>query len=364
MLMKTKPKFTYIKNIGWVCWSILGVLIIIAVIFYIFYLIRLAMIPLVLAFAIAYLLTPLVRLLQKKIKKKIYAVSIAYLIFLAIIAIAFFFIIPMIAGQFEIFIENLPLYIENLTEMVNRFLAESQLVRNIEQFTGVDMPEDIGVITEYFMNTTNGLDIFQQITDFFRNIINIIITLVIGPIFGFFVLKDTHRLRKLFMKVIPQRAEPHAKAIMDRINMVASRYIRGQLLASIIVGVMAIIGLYALGIDFAFLLGFIAGALNLIPFMGPVLGVFPAAITAFFISPLRALFVVLLFIVIQQIDSFVTFPIIMKHQVRLHPGIIIFSLIAGGALFGFLGLLLAVPVVAMIQEILKYYLIDKKNESS
>ncbi len=359
--MQEKNRQTIIK-MGIVCWTTIGLLAIVGLIFYFLFLIRLAVIPLIIAAAIAYLLSPLVVFLQKKIPK-IIAIIIAYILFLGIIFVLFFFLMPLIVDQFEVFIENLPDYIENLILVVNQFLTESLMAQNIEQYIGTEfMPQDADAITDSLINMIdiNGLNILQQVTAFARNVINWIITLVIGPILGFYVLKDAHKFRNVFVKVIPARLKPHAEAIMDRINTVAGRYIRGQLFASFLVGVMCTIALLILRVDFAILLGFIAGALNMMPFLGPILGAIPASLTALFVSPLRALLVVAVFIAIQQIDSYFIFPLIMKHQIKLHPGIIIFSLIAGGAIFGFLGLLLAVPTVAIIQAILKYYLIERK----
>ena len=116
--------------------------------------------------------------------------------------------------------------------------------------------------------------------------------------------------------------------------------------------------------DFAILLGATAGIFNLIPLLGPIIGGIPAALAALFISPLKALLVIILFIAVQQIDNYVISPNVMKYQVGVHPGLIIFSLIAGGALFGFWGLLIAVPTVAIIQETLRYYLLDKNRLTS
>jgi len=100
------------------------------------------------------------------------------------------------------------------------------------------------------------------------------------------------------------------------------------------VGSLCTIVLLILRVDFAVLLGFIAGLFNLIPFLGPIIGAIPAALTALFISPIKALLVILLFIAVQQIDNYFISPNIMKHQVGVHPGVIIFSLITGGAIFG------------------------------
>ncbi|MDD3776092.1 MAG: AI-2E family transporter [Actinomycetota bacterium] len=352
-----------IKKIGIFCWSIVGLLLIISLVAYLIYLIKLAIIPLLIAIAVAYLLTPLVLLLQRKMRK-IFAVIITYVLFLGIIFNIFFFLIPLVVDQFKVFMDNFPAYLANLTQIINDFLTDSPFIQNIENFLGTEfIPRDTTAITQYFLNRLDlsQIDLLQQATAFTRNIINWVVNFIIGPILGFYVLKDTNRLRSLFVKILPVKFRPQAVAILDKINMVAGRYIRGQILISFIVGFLCTIALLILRVDFAILLGVIAGILNLVPFLGPVLGAIPAALTALLISPWKALLVVILFIVIQQIDNYFITPNIMKYQVRVHPAIIIVSLIAGGALFGFWGLLLAVPFVAIVQEILKYYLMEKRN---
>jgi predicted PurR-regulated permease PerM len=191
-----------------------------------------------------------------------------------------------------------------------------------------------------------------------------VLYLIVGPILGIYILKDIDKLRKGFLSIIHKKYKNRVATTMDRINHVAGRYIRGQIFISIIVGVLCTVVLLVLKIDFAVLLGAIAGIFNLIPLLGPFVGALPAALAALFISPLKALLVILLFIAIQQVDSYVISPNVMKYQVGVNPGLIIFSLIAGGALFGFWGLLIAVPTVAIIQETLKHYVLEKDRVTS
>lgn len=349
------------KNIGIFCWSIIGLLILVALFFYIIYLIKIAIIPLIVAVGIAYLLTPLVVLLQKKMKK-VFAVAITYIIFTGIIFTIFFFMVPVVVDQFKIFIGKFPIYISNLTNITNDFLKKSIIVVNIENMIGKEIiPKDTNAITQYIVDNLKNINFLQSATSFTRSIINIVITFIIGPLLGIYVLKDTHKLREIFIKVMPARFKSQASTIIDKVNSVGGRYIRGQILVSIIVGTLCTVVLLILKVDFPVLLGFMAGVFNIIPFLGPVIGAIPAALTALFISPLKAVLVILLFVAVQQIDNYVISPNIMKYQVGIHPGILIFSLIAGGALFGVIGLLLAVPTVAIFQEILKYYLIDRKT---
>lgn len=365
-IIKPQNGMKTIKSIGIFSWSIIGFLLIAALFFYILYLIRIAIIPLILAIAIAYLLTPLVVLFQKKMRKML-AIAVTYIIFLGVIFVVFFFIIPIIIDQFQIFIENFPTYMDNLTNVINSFLENSVIIKSAENMVGKEIiPKDASGITQYFINRINleEINIFQWTTAFGRSILNIILYLIIGPLLAIYILSHADKIRNIFLKITPKRLRKHINIVLDRVNKVAGRYIRGQLLVSIIVGVLCTVVLLVLKVDFAILLGFTAGLLNLIPLLGPIIGAVPAALAALFISPLKALLVILFFVVIQQIDNYVISPNIMKYQVGVHPGIIILSLMVGGALFGIWGLLIAVPTVAVLQEVLKYYLLEKNRIAS
>ncbi|MDP3011696.1 MAG: AI-2E family transporter [Candidatus Hydromicrobium sp.] len=355
-----------IKNIGIFSWSVIGFLLIAALFFYIIYLIKIAIIPLILAIAIAYLLTPIVILLQKKMRR-VFAVTITYIIFTGIIFTIFFFIIPIIIDQFRTFMDRFPAYMENLTKIINDFLQNSVLIKSAENLIGKEIiPKDVSSITKYLISRINleEIDIFRRATTVGMLVFNTVLYLIVGPLLGIYILNYTDKIKTTFIKIIPKRFKNQTTIILERINKVAGRYVRGQILVSIIVGILCTIVLLVLKVDFAILLGSIAGLLNMIPLLGPIIGAIPAALTALFISPLKALLVILLFIAVQQIDNYIISPNIMKYQVGVHPGIIIFSLMAGGALFGILGLLIAVPTVAILQEILRYYLLEKNKIAS
>jgi len=361
-LKKTSSSLDSIKKVGIFSWSVIGFLIIASICFYIVYLARIAIIPVVIAAAIAYLLAPLVTLLQRKMRK-IFAITITYIIFIGILITIFALIIPIIMDQFQVFLIRFPLYLENLDSMINS-LQESDFIKGIERFTRRDIiPEDATAVSQYFINRVSlgGIDIMARVTNLTRSVINMVLYVVVGLLLGLYILKDIDIARTVFVKIIPKSLKPDAELIIDKINKVASRYIRGQLIVSIIVGTLCTAVLLALRVDFAVLLGFIAGLLNIVPLLGPIIGAVPAALATLFISPLKALLVVVFFITIQQIDNFVISPYVMRYQVGVHPGLIIFSLMAGGALFGMWGLLVAVPAVAILQEILRYFLLEKNK---
>ena len=364
MIIKRPSKnIEAVKKLGIYCWSIIGLLILLALTFYILFKIKIVIFPLIIAAGIAFLLSPFVNWMGKKMKKGL-AIFIAYLVFTGILFTFFFFTIPMVYDQFRIFVSKLPVYINNLTDLVNYGINKSIFIDNIEKILGKNfLPIDSNAINQYFLNLLSGrnLNYLQSITTFTRSFANIAITFIIGPILGIYILKDAGKLRAIFIKVLPPRYKNQLSTIIDRVNYVGGRYIRGQILISIIVGVLCTLILFLLKVDFPVLLGFIAGVSNLIPFLGPIVGGIPAALTALFVSPLKALLVIVLFIGVHLIDSYAISPNVMKYQVGVHPAIVVIVLIAAGTVFGPIGLLIAVPLTAMLQSVLKYYLLERKN---
>jgi predicted PurR-regulated permease PerM len=363
IIKKPSKNIEAVKKLGIYCWSIIGLLILISLAFYILFKIRITIFPLIVAAGIAFLLSPFVNWMSKKMKRGL-AIFIAYLVFTGIVFTFFFFTVPMVYDQFKVFISKIPAYITNLTDLVNYWIEKSIFIDNIERIMGKNiLPIDSNAINQYIVNSLSGrnLNYLQSITTFTRSILNLIITFIIGPVLGIYMLKDAGRFRILLIKVIPPRYKNQLNDIVDRINHVGGGYIRGQILISIIIGLLCTLVLFLLKVDFPILLGFIAGASNLIPFLGPIIGAIPAALAALSISPLKALLVVLLFIGVQQLDSYVISPNVMKFQVGVHPAIIIIVLISVGAVFGPIGLLVAVPVTAMFQAVLKYYLLERKK---
>ncbi len=353
------------RKVGIFSWSIIGLIIIVALIFYILFLIKTAILPLLIGIIIAYMLIPLVKLLRRRMRK-IFAVTITYLLFLSIIFVFLFFIIPLVIEQFKIFIAKVPFFLEGITGFLNNFLRTNSMLKNLENIIGKDLlPSNSQEITQYILNGFNlaNINIFQRATSVTITAFNVILNFVIGPVLGFYILKDTDIIVSTFIKIIPPKYKKHSAILLGKINNVFGKYVRAQLLVSLIVGTLCTVILLILRVDFAILLGFSAGIFNLIPFLGPLAGAVPAALIALYVSPLKALLVVILFVAVHQIDNYFISPNIMKHEVGVHPGLIIFSLIAGGAIFGWLGLLLAVPTVAIIQEVLRYYLIEKKRTS-
>jgi len=358
-----KDNLGSLKRIGIFCWSLIGLILIIAGIFYVLSLIRIAIIPGIIGIFIAYMLIPLVKLLRKKIKK-IWAVTITYIIFLAIVFVLFFFIIPLVYEEFRSIIIKLPFLINKFSISLNNFISNNTFLKNIELLSGTKfLPSNSFEIAQFFAEKFNlaNINIFKSATSITKTALNIILNFIIGPVLGFYLLKDSEKIVILFLRIIPKRKKYNTIVIINRINSVFENYIRGQLIDAAIIAILVTIGMMILKVEFSMLIGVMTFVFSLIPVIGPIIPVIPAALSAILSSPLKALIVVLIFIVVHLINYFFINPYIMKNRTGVHPGLVLFSLVAGGALYGWLGIFLAIPIVAAIQEIFKYYLTYKND---
>ncbi|HNU81001.1 MAG TPA: AI-2E family transporter, partial [Bacillota bacterium] len=139
-------------------------------------------------------------------------------------------------------------------------------------------------------------------------------------------------------------------------------FIRGQLLAALIVGILSSIGLSIIRLDFAILIGMTAGIANIIPYFGPILGSVPAVIVGLLSgNPVKALLAIIVLVAVQQIDGTLISPRIVGSSVGLHPVFVMLSMIIGGSYLGLLGMLIAVPIAAIIKMFLVRWMENKKN---
>jgi predicted PurR-regulated permease PerM len=153
-------------------------------------------------------------------------------------------------------------------------------------------------------------------------------------------------LKKKYLALFQRDDHRALGQLLTQINAVLSGFIRGHLLVALIVALISFLGLSILQVDFALLIGFTAGILDIVPYFGPIIGALPAVVIALLESPLKALYVIVLFFIIHQLESTIVSPKILGDRVGLHPLAVVFVLLAGGQLAGIVGVLLAVPVTA------------------
>jgi predicted PurR-regulated permease PerM len=188
-----------------------------------------------------------------------------------------------------------------------------------------------------------------------------IVGLVIIPVWLLYVLKDRERLPEAFLRLLPAGWRPDASQSIGLTTSVIGRWIRGQLLLGAVIFGATLIGLLGLAVigfrefaDFAILLALVAGVLELVPIIGPIIAAIPAILIGASISPAAALAAIALYTIIQQLENHLIVPKVMGDAVDLHPAVVILSLIIGGSLFGLWGAILAAPVVALARDLYRY----------
>jgi predicted PurR-regulated permease PerM len=320
--------------------------------------------PYVLGLVLAYLLLPLVNWLDRHMPERLrgwkvarpLAIVVTYLLLILLVAGIVAFFVPLVIEQINVLIDNWP----SLTGQVRDWGTQGwglyqQIIRGIERFS----PSWKDAIENGLLNL--GTEILQVLQDgivatirTLSSTISYIIGLVVIPFWLFYILNDERQVKTGVMRALPQQLRPDVQCMAGLIDDVLSAYIRGQLLLCLFVGGMATISLYLIGVPFALLLGLIAGIFEALPYVGPILGAIPAVIVALLSDPGSALWVAGAFLAIQQVENLVLVPRISGESVKLHPAMVMVVLVIGNELAGFLGMLIAVPVTAMIRDVFKY----------
>lgn len=340
--------------------------------------------PFIIALVVAYLLHPIVCWIEcnimnskrfSKLKNESYgknqqlkrtiSVLLTYLLVIGILVILLYSTYAMIGGQisrqvdFNAIIDSISSYSERYNQIYDQLkvqLENSGLSDNLKQ-QFINTAENANEILGSALSKS-----FGQIKRLGSNVVNI----VLGLIIAFYILKDLEYFKQLYRDTtkafMKERKNQKLRTLLADINLIISKFIRGQLLDALIVGILSSIGLSIINLDFAVLIGMTAGIANIIPYFGPVIGSVPAVIVGLLSgSPIKALLSVVVLVVVQQIDGAVISPKIVGDSVGLHPVFVMLSIFVGGAYFGLWGMLIAVPTAAIIKMFLLRWMEERKS---
>ncbi|MGE5677510.1 MAG: AI-2E family transporter [Pseudomonadota bacterium] len=310
--------------------------------------------PFVIAAAISYLMNPLVKFFEKRGIRRIFGVAIVYLIFVVLILLISFILIPRLIKEISVLVLNIPQYSSQIQQLVKGFQDSYMNSRLPESFKEV-IDENIirlqSIILSFLQTIAEG------IIEVFSQLFNIIIV----PVIAFYMLKDSEYFKNQFLLLLPKAKRMKFILLLRDIDNVFGKYIRGQIIVGSFVGVFTTIALIIIKVKYAFVLGIFAGISNIIPYFGPFIGIVPTILFALLDSTGKALYAAGAFILIQQIESGLLTPRIIGKSVGIHPVYVIMALIAGGKLLGVIGLVLAVPILAAIKLTLRHALRDSKE---
>jgi predicted PurR-regulated permease PerM len=264
---------------------------------------------------------------------------LAFGISVIVIFLLLFSILPPLIEQLKEFVKNLPSYTSQLNSLVDK-----------NTFPGLTTPDLSRLISSRIVG---GLD---NVLGFFLDTLNGIFYFLTVSILSFYMLLERDKIRNNLFILFPHLPKERVKHLASKVESQLGAWLRGEFFLMLIVGLLTFIGLSLLGVKYALPLAIVAGLLEAIAIIGPILAAVPALIITFVTSPVQTLGVVVLYILIQQLENNFIVPTVMRSVAGVSPLATLLSLLIGASLFGIAGAVIAVPTAAIIQVLLQDYL--------
>ena len=313
--------------------------------------------PFLIAGFLFYLLNPLVKMLMKiKIKKfkvkRPLAIAIVFLLLVSVLGLVISFFIPRLIEQIKSLVIGLPGYLSELQRFLTNLFNNSHIdwLQKVDLHSYMNKFEGslTSILKKFILSLTTSLgSVIGTIT-------SVTVTLVTVPFILFYMLKDGEKLVPTVEKFFPEHSRSKVARLLHEMSATLSRYISGQMIECLFVGTFSAIGYSMTGIPYALLVGLFAGITNIIPYLGPYIGLMPALFLAFSKSLPTVFWVIVVCIVVQQLDGNLVYPNVIGKSLHLHPLTIIIILLVAGNIAGLLGMILGVPLYAVTKVVVKF----------
>jgi len=330
---------------------------------WIIYLVKSVLTPFIFSLVAAYLLNPLVDYLTRKMKfSRLVATSLIIGLFFVILAIIALTIFPIIYSQFVALVDVLPSYFQTLVDEIYPMAMEKLRHFGVALHTDLTQIIDENKINAHLISFSQ--NILSNALSSSLTLINVISVIFITPVLIFYLLKDWDIFLQKLHSYLPRSVSNPIEELMHDMDRTLSGYIRGQINVCLILGIAYAAGLSFVGLNFGFLIGLLTGLFAFIPYVAMICGVSAAIIVALFqwgFDGGHIAAVAVIFLVIHLIESNFLTPKLIGAKVGLHPVWVIFGLFFFGALFGFIGVLLALPLSAASGVILRFFALRYKK---
>lgn len=322
--------------IGWLVWRLSPILM-----------------PFVLAGIFAYLGNPLVNRLERWRLARGLAASIVFLLMLLVVVFALLLLVPLVQRQITRFIAALPAYAAWFANSAVPWL-EHQLHISASEF---DLSTVIARVREH-LGTIGGIaaTVLGYATRSGLAIIGVGVGVVLVPVVTFYLLRDWGKLLAHIDGLLPRAAQPTLRQLARDTDRVLGAFVRGQLLVMIALAIFYAVTLRLIGLDVGPLIGMVAGLVSFVPYLGFIVGIVASIIAALvqFHDTLHLALVAVVFLVANVLENYVLVPRLVGDRIGLHPVAVIFAVLAFGELFGFIGVLLALPMAAIATVLLRF----------
>lgn len=310
------------------------------------------LLPFVLGAGLAYVCDPIVDRLERLRLNRTMGVVIVFLALVLVLTLLVFLLLPILQAQLNTLIQSLPRYIDWAQRTFNPWIR-----RLAPGVGGIDADSVRQLIANNWGSasgflTTVAKKAFSSSTELLSWAINLLLV----PVIMFYLLRDWDRMTAFIRAQLPRRYEATITNLARETDDVLGHFIRGQALVMLVLGSIYIIGLWLAGLDLALVIGLGAGLISFVPYVGVISGVSMASIAMLVQTgdPYQVLWVLLVFGIGQIMEQMVLTPLMVGEAIGLHPVWVIFAILAGGELFGFIGVLLALPSAASIAVIVRY----------
>lgn len=316
------------------------------------YLLAPVLTPFLIAAVLAYIGDPLVDRLEPRLKRT-GAVVTVFLILSLMALLVLLVLVPMLERQIALLIHNLPQYIDWLQQKVlpglfGYFGVEEKTLdlASLKQLVAKQWSQAGGIAASVLKAvSSSGLTLLAWLTN-----------LLLIPVVTFYLLRDWDILVARVHELLPRRYEPVVVRLVAASDEVLGAFLRGQLMVMSALALIYTVGLWMVGLQLALLIGLLAGVVSFVPYLGFIVGIAAAGIAALmqFHDVVPLVYVGIVFMVGQLVEGMVLTPMFVGERIGLHPVAVIFAVLAGGQLFGFFGVLLALPVAAVVMVLLRY----------
>ena len=333
-------------------------LLLIALSFVLVYLLQPILAPFLAGMILGYLGDPLVDRLEQLKLNRTAGVLLVFLLFGIVIAATLLIILPIAARELATLLSQAPVLVTWLQNEVSPWMIATF---NIDPFN-ID-PYKIGIreLTQQMADnwrTAGGIagSVMVGLTQSGAAFLGALGMIALTPVVAFYLMRDWDEIMSRIHSMVPRDIEPTFVQLASECDEVLGAFLRGQLLIMVLLGTIYALGLYLLGLELALLIGLIAGLASIVPYLGFFVGIFAAAIAAFFQfgELIYLVYIAIVFGVGQAMEGTVLTPLLVGDKIGLHPVAVIFAVLAGGQLFGFVGILLALPVAAVIMVFVRH----------
>lgn len=328
----------------------------IALILWVLYLLKPVVVPFVAAFLIAYLFSPLVDVLHRIGLARWLSISIVFIGIGIVVTLVMWYLVPLVWQQLMYARDSIPAGIHWINYTFLPWLSDSFNLVPME----IDTDQISSVVMDY-VQTNYSADSIQamllKLAQSGLNFIQIGGTIVLIPIIAFYFLLDWDRMLDSLRRLIPRPYEKTTLNIVSECHSVLGAFVKGQFLVMVLLGVVYAVGLQLIGLEIGLIIGMIAGLCSIIPYLGFAVGIIAAVIATFFqfgIDWWQLVLVGIVFMVGQAVEGYILQPFLLGDKIGLSPVAVVFAVLAGAQLAGFLGMLIALPVAAVIVVLLRH----------